>query len=169
MFKIQMMTSVLSVLLLITLLCVSPSQAIPFVVVANHSSATDVADDSPADPDFTLVDTGVTWRNGHVPNRTILNILQTTYHLQPQSFQSPIQYSQCRAPGRIPKLSLLNKLLIPQPQAQLKNLSQNVNTQSSKLYTLFCTCDTLKPNHRSHSVRRQSSCRHVRTFPSIFK
>jgi hypothetical protein len=143
MFKIQMMTSVLSVLLLITLLCVSPSQAIPFGVVANHSSATDVADDSPVDPDFTLVDTGVTWRNGHVPNRTILNILQTTYHLQPQSFQSPIQYSQCLAPPS--KTFSPEHITHPQPQAQLKNLSQNVNTQYSKLDTLFCTCDTLKP------------------------
>jgi hypothetical protein len=111
MFKIQMMTSVLSVILLITLLCVSPSRAIPFGVVANHSSATDVADDSPVDPDFTLVDTGVTWRNGHIPNRTVLNILQTTYHLQPQSFNP--QFNIPNAEPRIPKLSLLNKLLIP--------------------------------------------------------
>jgi hypothetical protein len=83
MFKMQMMTSVLSVLLLITLLCVSPSQAIPFGVVANHSSATDVAADSPVDPahidDFTLVDTG-NWRNGHIPNRIILNIPQLPDH-----------------------------------------------------------------------------------------
>ena len=164
-----MMTSVLSVLLLITLLCVSPSQAIPFGVVANHSSATDVADDSPVDPDFTLVDTGVTWRNGHVPNRTILNILQTTYHLQPQSFQSPIQYSQCRAPGRIPKLSLLNKLLIPnlKPNSKIYLKMSIRNPPNSTRYFALVTHSNL--NHRSHSVRRQSSCRHVRTFPSIFK
>jgi hypothetical protein len=163
------MTSVLSVLLLITLLCVSPSQAIPFGVVANHSSATDVADDSPVDPDFTLVDTGVTWRNGHVPNRTILNILKTTYHLQPQSFQSPIQYSQCRAPGRIPKLSLLNKLLIPnlKPNSKIYLKMSIRNPPNSTRYFALVTHSNL--NHRSHSVRRQSSCRHVRTFPSIFK
>ena len=120
-FKMQMMTSVLSALLLIALLCVSPSQAIPFGVVANHSSATDVAAVSPVDPDnidglngLTLVDTGMTYRNGHIPNRIILHVPQLPDHqiICNHNLFNPEFYTPNAEP-RVPKLSLLNKIHIP--------------------------------------------------------
>ncbi len=171
MFKMQMMTSVLSVLLLITLLCVSPSQAIPFGVDADHSSATDVAAVSPVgEPDFTLVETGVTWRNGHIPNRIILNFPQLPDHqiICNHNLFNP-QFNTPNAEPRVPKLSLLNKIYIPnlKPNSKIYLKMSIRNPQNSTRHFALVTHSNL--NYRSHQLRRQSSTRHVRTLPSIYK